>query len=192
MAGGGHLAGGMRAEAWVRPLKDMKDKTRTALDEARILVLGIQVTVGFEYQAVFQKNFSNLPEVSQNLKITALILMLIALGFIMSPAPYNQIVEHDNEDPRYLRFITVVVGIALLPFALGLGGDVYVAVQQVAGTAPGIVAGAVAILFALILWYGLEIVQGKLRRRRHRTSSKRPIKTLIRGRICNPSRSRRR
>src|SRR5438067_4889840 len=137
----------------------MRDKIRTALDEARILVYGVQVLIGFEYQAAFQKNFPNLPVVSQNLKIASLLLMLVALGLIMAPAAYGQIVEHDNEDPRYLRFITLVLGIALLPFAIGLGGDIYVAVQQVAGTIPGIAAAVVAVVLALFLWYGLELLQ---------------------------------
>jgi FtsH-binding integral membrane protein len=139
----------------------MKDKTRIALDEARILVLVAQVLLGFQYQAVFQKNFERLPEASQNIKLLALILLLVALGLLMSPAPYNLIVDKDAEDPAFLRFVTAIMGIALVPFALGLGGDVYVAVDYVAGFVPGIVAGIVAILFALFLWYGLEIMVRK-------------------------------
>jgi hypothetical protein len=151
----------MCAEAQGRASSRMKDKTKTALDEARILVLGIQVAVGFGYQSIFQKNFANLPQAAQDLKIVTLMLMLVALGFILAPAPYNEIVEHDNEDPRYLRFVTTVIGIALLPFAIGFSGDIFVAVQQVAGIAPGIVAAIIALLFALLLWYGLELIVGK-------------------------------
>src|SRR5215211_7150236 len=110
-------------------MDDLKDKTKIALDEARILVLVAQVMIGFQYQSVFQKNFERLPEVSQNLKLVSLILLLVALGLMMSPAPYNLIVEHDNEDLGYLRYVTAIMSIALLPFALGLGGDIYVAVE---------------------------------------------------------------
>ena len=138
-------------------MDDLKDKVKIALDEARILVLGVQVLVGFEYQSVFQKNFDQLPGLSQNIKVASLLLMLLAFGLIVAPVPYNMIVEDDNENPAYLRFITGIVGVALFPFALGLSGDVYVAVEMVAGAATGMAAAVVALLLALALWYGVEI-----------------------------------
>ena len=142
-------------------MDELKDKTKIALDEARILVLVAQVLIGFQYQSVFQKNFEHLPEASQNVKFLSLILLLVALGLLVSPAPYNLIVDHDDEDPAFLRFVTAIIGIALVPFALGLGGDVYVAVDHVAGFAPGIAAGIIAVVFALFLWYGLEVMVRK-------------------------------
>ncbi len=140
-------------------MNDLKDKVRTALNEARILVLGIEVLVGFDFEAVFQKNFVNLPAVSQDLKIISLLLLLVALGLTMAPAAFHQIVEHGAENPRCLSFVTAVMGMALLPFAIGLGAEIYIAVQQVAGILPGIVAGAVTICLAVALWYGIEWLQ---------------------------------
>ena len=42
----------------------LKDKIKTALDEGRMLVLGAQILVGFQYRAVFEPVFEKLPESS--------------------------------------------------------------------------------------------------------------------------------
>ena len=43
----------------------IKDKVENALDEARMLVLGAQVLVGFQLRSVFEKGFESLPIPSQ-------------------------------------------------------------------------------------------------------------------------------
>jgi hypothetical protein len=48
------------------------------------------------------------------------------------------------------------VGWALLPFALGLGIDLYVAVQKTVGWKAGAAAGLFGTLVAASFWYGLE------------------------------------
>jgi hypothetical protein len=48
------------------------------------------------------------------------------------------------------------MGFALLPFALGLGVDLYVATQKIVGWKTGAAAGVLGILVALFFWYLLE------------------------------------
>jgi hypothetical protein len=48
------------------------------------------------------------------------------------------------------------MGLALMPFALGFGLDLYVATGQLFGRGAGIVAGLAMTLVALYFWYGLE------------------------------------
>ena len=43
----------------------IKDKVQNALDEARILILGSQVLLGFQFRSVFEKGFETLPEHAQ-------------------------------------------------------------------------------------------------------------------------------
>lgn len=141
-------------------LKDeMKGKLKISLDESRMLVLGMQVLVGFGFNSVFAEGFEKLPELSQHIKLVALGLFLVALAFSMSPAPFHQLVGRGNNSPASLRHVTWALGVALLPFAMGLGLDVFVAVEQVAGTTAGIAGGMVAFIFAILLWYGLAWAQ---------------------------------
>lgn len=140
-------------------MDEIKDKLKMSLDEARMLVLGMQVLVGFGYNSVFITGFTKLPESSQYIKLVGLGLLLVAFAFIMSVAPFHQIVGRGNNSPVSLRHATWATGVALLPFATGLSLDVYVAVEQVAGTVAAVIGGIVAFVMAVSLWYGLAWLQ---------------------------------
>ena len=61
-------------------MAELKDKIQTGLDETRILVLGAQVLIGFQFRSVFEKAFEQLPRDSQALQLVALGFMLTALA----------------------------------------------------------------------------------------------------------------
>ncbi|HEX6838645.1 MAG TPA: hypothetical protein VF334_18835 [Polyangia bacterium] len=50
----------------------LKDKEQDAPDENRMMVLGVQVLIGFDYRSVFEKGFELLPRAAQLLKIVSL------------------------------------------------------------------------------------------------------------------------
>ncbi|HWT01839.1 MAG TPA: DUF6328 family protein [Pyrinomonadaceae bacterium] len=66
-------------------MAQLKDKIQNALDEARMLVLGSQVLLGFQFRSAFEPGFPKLPPSSQYLKLAALGLMLVALGLLLAP-----------------------------------------------------------------------------------------------------------
>jgi hypothetical protein len=134
----------------------LKDKVQTMLDEARMLVLGSQVLLGFQFRSVFETGFARLPQHAQYMKLGALALMLVALALLVAPSAYHQIVEGGEDTKRLHRFASRVMELALVPFAVGLGVDVFVATEKVFGHTPGASAGLAAIAFALFFWWGLE------------------------------------
>src|SRR5919206_1726327 len=137
----------------------LKDKVKTTLDEARMLILGSQVLLGFQFRSALEKGFDKLPEHAKYTKLGGLALMLLAVALLMWPGAYHQVVE-DGEDTHDLhRFATAVMSIALLPFALGLAADFFVGAESLFGTARGLVAGALALCVALFFWYGLEALR---------------------------------
>ncbi|MGA9994302.1 MAG: DUF6328 family protein [Pyrinomonadaceae bacterium] len=144
----------------------LKDKIKVVLDEGRMLILGAQVLLGFQYRSVFETGFDKLPHSSQLLKLAALCLMLLAIMLLMSPGAFHRIVAEGEDREDVHNFATSVMDVALLPFALGLGIDVYVATQKLAGTTYGIIGGLVALLFALFFWYGLEMLRKSAHRHR--------------------------
>jgi hypothetical protein len=137
----------------------LKDRIKTALDEGRMLVLGAQILVGFQYRAVFEPVFEKLPESSKVLKLCALCLMLLATALLISPGAYHRIVEEGEDTEDVHRFTTRVLSLALLPFALAFGIDVYVVTRQLMGITPAIIIGGSVGLVALFFWYGLEIIR---------------------------------
>jgi hypothetical protein len=135
----------------------LKDKIQNALDEGRMLVLGSQVLIGFQYRSAFEPGFEKLPFSAQYLKLIALCLMLLALGLLLAPGARHRIVEEGEDTHALHRFTTKVMNCALLPFALALGLDVYVSAERTAGRAAALTMGAFMGLLALFFWYGLEL-----------------------------------
>src|SRR5215203_5702006 len=108
----------------------IKDKVENALNEARMLVLGAQVLVGFQFRSVFEPGFDHLPLPSQLLKMVGLGLLLLAVALIISPAAYHRLVERGEDTHEIHRYTSKLMAWALLPFSLGLGIDFYVAAEQ--------------------------------------------------------------
>ena len=133
------------------------DKIDDALNESRILILSAQVLVGFQFAAAFTAGFPRLPRSAQYLNITALALLLIAMALTIAPAAYHQIAERGENSQRLLDFVIGVVGTALLPFAVALGIDLYIATQMLAGNRAAMIVGVAGTLVALFFWYGLGL-----------------------------------
>src|SRR5919205_771715 len=112
----------------------LKDKVKNALDEARMLVLGAQALVGFQMRSAFEKGFESLPVTSQALK-------LFGLGLMLAPSSCHRLVERGEDTHEIHRYTSRMMDWALLPFALGLGIDLYVSAQKVVGWKTGVAAG---------------------------------------------------
>ena len=135
----------------------LKDKIQNVLDESRMLILGAQVLLGFQYRSAFESGFEKLSTTSQYLKLGSLLLMLLAVALLISPSAYHRIVARGEDTEELHQFSTDVLCVALLPFALALGLDLYVAAERIGGQTLGTLAGLAATVIALFYWYGLEL-----------------------------------
>ena len=138
-------------------LAELKDKVQNALDEGRMLILGTQLLLGFQFRSFLEKGFETLPLSSQFVKLAALGLLLVALALLIAPTAYHRIVERGEDTREMHSYTTRVLTFALLPLALALGLDIYVAATKIAGTTVGALAGMFAGFAALFCWYGLEV-----------------------------------
>jgi hypothetical protein len=136
----------------------LADKVENALNETRMLILGAQVLLGFQFQAVFQPGFERLPGPVQALKVLGLGLMLVAIGLLLAPGAFHQLVERGYDSERLTTFTGWIASFAFLPFAAGMGIDVYTAAQSIVGPTAGLAAALVTTAFALAFWYVLEWV----------------------------------
>jgi len=139
-------------------LTGLKDKIENALNEGRILILGSQVLLGFQYRAIFEPGFKELPLETRYLKAGGLGFMLIAFGLLVSIGAYHQILEEGNNSERLHRYAIEIIEMALLPFAMGFGIDFYIIGEKLAGRPLGIGLGLAVALTALFFWYGLEAI----------------------------------
>jgi hypothetical protein len=134
---------------------DLQKKVKTALDETRMLILGGEILLGFGLRGVFADGFDQLPSHARYLDAAGLGLMVIVIGLLILPEPYHRIVEGGSDSGAFHGLVTDVADLALVPFALALGIDLYLAAERVLGTTAASAAGTVGAGLALALWYGL-------------------------------------
>ncbi len=138
-------------------MAELKEKLDNSLDETRIMILGTQVLLGFQYRAVFETGFDRLPFDSQILLLGALILLLVSLALLMLPVSHHHIVGHGGSAWRLNALAGVVMQWALLPFAAGLGLSLFIVFDKF-GRILAIGLAAALVLVAVYFWYGLGLV----------------------------------
>src|SRR5207248_580253 len=94
---------------------------RIGLDEDRMLVLVVQVLIGFDYKAVFEAKFVELPVLLQYLKLFSLAAQLITLMLLLAIPSYHRIAEQGENSAHFCRVIKRLMAIALFPFAFSFG-----------------------------------------------------------------------
>ncbi len=136
----------------------LKDKIENALNETRILVLGIQILIGFSFRTFFEPGFEKMTPYTQQLQLAGLGLMLVGLGVLLVPAPYHRIVLHGRNTAKLHRLATATVSAGLLPFAVSMGFTFFLGAHWIFGTLAAAVYAGIVTGIALLCWYGLEIV----------------------------------
>ncbi|HLM54722.1 MAG TPA: DUF6328 family protein [Pyrinomonadaceae bacterium] len=141
----------------------LNNKITHVLNESRMLVLGAQVVFGLQFRSFLEPGFDKLPFPTQLLKLGGLGLLIIAVGLLISPSSYHRIVERGEDTHDLHRYASKVLMWAMLPFALGLGVDVFVATEKVFSRWLGAAAALLAVVVAVSFWYGLEFYRKRER-----------------------------
>ncbi len=131
-------------------------RVEQSLDETRILILGAEVLVGFQYRAVFEPGFERLSTLAQYLKVGGLGLLVVAVGLLIAPGAYHQLVLGGEDSPRVPAFTGRIASWALLPIAFAMAIDFFVAAEVLWGGWASMTALIAVALLALGLWYGVE------------------------------------
>ena len=134
----------------------LTDKVTKLLDECRILILACQVVLAVMFRATFEQGFANLPLPSRLIVLAGAALVSFSLAVLLAPASYHVIVERGEDSGALQRFATKTIEIAMVPFALGLGVQLYVAFEIVVSRAAAQAAAVLSIAMAMFFWYFLE------------------------------------
>jgi uncharacterized protein DUF6328 len=143
------------AEFSDKPMIDLKDKIKIALDESRMLVLGTQILLGFQFRSAFEPAFDQLPKSSQYLKMIGLMILLIAITLIMAPGSYHRIVRGGSDAGDVHQFATTVMDLALIPLLLAFALDFYISMGRILGMTGGLIAATGIGITCMVFWYGL-------------------------------------
>ncbi len=141
-------------------MKNLDRRVKLALDEMRLLILGVQVLLGFQFESFFQEGFAELPVVSQCLCVAGLALLIASLALLIIPPMQHRLVEQGRSSTRLARSANFFAGCGLVPLTASIGLGSYVVVERHFGLAAGLGIGLVLASAAAFAWFGIEIVIG--------------------------------
>lgn len=131
----------------------LSDAIDNVFGEARMLLLGGQVLLGFSFRICFEKKFEQIARPAQLAEMIGLGIMTAALGWLIWPAAFHQIKENGRMTASVHAFTTNVLDWALLPFAVGLALTLYTVAAALDLPYASLI-GTAAGIFASAIWYG--------------------------------------
>jgi len=143
-----------------RETLELADAAEHLLDEARMVLPGMQALFGFQLIAVFSPGFSDLLERSdQQLHLVAIALVAIAVAIIMTPAAYHRLTGPREVTESFIELSTRLLLCSMFPLALGICIDFYLVGSVIVDASVSAVLAA--LLFAVFM--GLWFIFPKLR-----------------------------
>jgi hypothetical protein len=129
----------------------LEEAVKYALDEARMILPGIQALFGFQLVAVFNERFAEIFGTwGQWLHLAALVLVALACALAMTPAAFHRQNDHGKVSRELLDISSIFIGAAMVPLMAAISIDVGLVTYVVSESAPVSVALGVvcAIVFA--------------------------------------------
>jgi hypothetical protein len=142
----------------------LEEETRMTIEEARMVLPGIQALFGFQLIAVFNTRFHNFSSLEQILHLVALLLVAVAL--IMTPAAYHRIAERGMLSRRFVDVASRFLESALMPLILGISLDLFLLGRLILNNVAlsAAIAGTMFLVF-LTLWYVFPWAESVIRLR---------------------------
>lgn len=105
----------------------LKDQLKHALEEARIVVPGIQALFGFQLIAVFNTRFDqDLSSSEQYLHLGATALSALAIALALAPASLHRQTEPGQVSQRLVKCSTAFLTASFVPLTFGVTADFYI------------------------------------------------------------------
>jgi len=137
-----------------RASEDLLDQERNSLDEARMVLPGIQAVFGFQLIAVFNERFAELPEMLRIAHFASLSLVVVAVALIMTPAAYDRLAEPDVVTRRFLANTATLLTTAMGVFGCAIASEMFVVAAMVTQSITlGVAASLVALALFGTLWF---------------------------------------
>jgi len=140
--------------------ESLEDEMHKVLEEARMVLPGIQALFGFQTMAVFNNRFEGIGDTCKLAYLVALGLLVLAMGLLMTPAAYNRLAERGQVSRRMINLSSNLITVGMFPLMLAFAIDVYVVVvAAVDQQASGIWAAIATVLLLAGLWFLFPLVK---------------------------------
>lgn len=130
--------------------QSLGDTVGQILEEARMILPGVQTLFGFQLIVVFNQRFQDgLSPVEQRLHLFAMALVAVAAGLLLAPATYHRHAEPETISRRFVRLATRLLAWSTYPLLGGTVVDFYLVATFI--TANDLVSVVLASLLGLVL-----------------------------------------
>lgn len=146
--------------------ESLKDDLRNVLEEARMVLPGIQALIGFQTMAVFNQRFALMPDEVKSAYLVALGLLILGMGLLMTPAAYHRLAERGMASLRMINLSSTLITAGMIPLMLAFAIDVYVvAIAAIGDRTVGICGAAATVVFLTGLWFVFPLAKKRRPRR---------------------------
>lgn len=141
------------------PQEETDIEMRNIIEEARVILPGIQALFGFQVIAVFNDRFEELAMYAKTCHLLGLVVVVVAIGMVMTPAiHYRTCSGHTTR--AMVKLSSRMIRGALAPLAIGLALDMFVVLHLATRDVPESLAISIgtsvaALVMLLGLWYVL-------------------------------------
>lgn len=134
--------------------QSLDETVGNVLEEARMILPGVQTLFGFQLIVVFNQQFHDgLSSVEQDFHLLAMALIAIAGGLLMAPAAYHRRAEPESISRRFVRLSSRLLTWSTYPLLVGIVIDFYlVATFITASDVVGILLAAALGVVLALLW----------------------------------------
>jgi len=99
---------------------------RHILEECRMVLPGIQALFGFQLIAVFNEGFAQkLSTVEQQIHFVSIVLTVIAVALVMTPAALHRQTDPLAVTRRFIRSSTILLLLSMFPLAMSICLEIY-------------------------------------------------------------------
>ncbi len=143
----------------------LEREANRVIEEARMVLPGIQALFGFQLVAVFNNRFETaLSPSEQTLHLAALVLVTLAIVLIMAPAAYHRQAEPGRVSRYFVDLASNLLTWALAPLLLGIVLDVYLVSHIILkNTGASITIAAALFLILVSVWFIFPRIKARRR-----------------------------
>ena len=127
------------------------------VDQARMLLPGIQALFGFQLIAVFNQSFSEiLTPFEQRIHLLAIAMIVLTTITLITPAAYHRQMEVQDVTEGFIHLATRLILASMIPFAISICMEFYLISRIVLNDQVLSLIFSIGMLFLfLALWFGL-------------------------------------
>jgi hypothetical protein len=144
------------------------EEMRDIIEEARVILPGVQALFGFQTIAVFNDRFADLPSFAVTCHLVSLGMVILAVALVMTPAIYYRVVGPSYVSRHMIKRSARMLRSALWPLAGGLALDMFTVIYVATRDLEVSIGGALATVFVLSgLWFAFPWFERKRCREAH-------------------------